>query len=261
MSIQVRGYYETDAIVAENHRLSVDLPPDMPTGRVRLTIIYDMSPPVTETLPINRDIKALLAAMPPVGEDADFARQQDYPTPKASEDAIMTVTGELLRIDFSTRQVTLLYPPTRREIDCTYLPEVEDSIVETRKGFIQVTGRFVLDEEGNPNKLMDVTRVEPLDLSPIHITELDRLPVRMNEALELTPVLDEESQQYLCVEDQSLGLNAFALNRAQLLDEIQQQLAMLWTEYACASDDALDDDARALKRRLLDRMEVSRAQA
>ncbi len=108
---------------------------------------------------------------------------------------------------------------------------------------------------------MDVTRVEPLDLSPLHITELDRLPVRMNEALELTPVLDEESQQYLCVEDQSLGLNAFALNRAQLLDEIQQQLAMLWTEYACASDDALDDDARALKRRLLDRMEVSRAQA
>jgi hypothetical protein len=108
---------------------------------------------------------------------------------------------------------------------------------------------------------MDVTRVEPLDLSPFHITGLERLPVRMNEALELTPKLDEESQQYLCIEDQSLGLNAFALNRAQLLDEIQQQLAMLWTEYACASDDALDDDARALKMRLLDRMGVSRAQA
>ena len=169
MSIQVLGYYETDAIVAENHRLSVDLPPDMPTGRVRLTIIYDMSPPSTETLPINRDIKALLAAMPPVGEDADFARQQDYPTPKASEDAIMTVTGELLRIDFSTRQVTLLYPPTRREIDCTYLPEIEDSIVETRKGFIQVTGRFVLDEEGNPNKLMDVTR-ELVNFSLLAVT-------------------------------------------------------------------------------------------
>jgi hypothetical protein len=94
-------------------------------------------------------------------------------SPMAGEDAIMTVTGELLRIDFGARQVTILYPPTRREIVCTYLPEIEDSIVEARKEPIQVTGKFVLDADGNPLRLTDVTRIEPLDLSPL-ITDVTR---------------------------------------------------------------------------------------
>ncbi|MEI6415036.1 MAG: hypothetical protein WCP34_12360 [Pseudomonadota bacterium] len=175
--------------------------------------------------------------------------------PRVSEDTVMTVTGELQRIDFAARQVTILYPPTRREIVCTYLPDIEDSIIEARKEPIQVTGRFVLDNEGNPDKLMDVTRIEPIDLSPWVINELESMPVRLKAPLELIPVLDEESQQYLCVEESSLGLSAFALNREQLFDEIQEQLAMLWKEYACAPDADLGDQARALKIRIRARME------
>lgn len=181
--------------------------------------------------------------------------------PTLSEDAIMTVTGELLRIDFAARQVAILYPPTRREIVCTYLPEIEDSIIESRKEPIQVTGRFVLDEEGSPSKLMDVSRIEPVDFSPMVVTELEALPVRMKTPLVLVPVLDEESQQYLCVADSDLGLDAFALTRDHLFDEVQEQLCMLWREYALASDEELDDAARLLKARLHTRMEESRAEA
>ena len=175
--------------------------------------------------------------------------------PQLAENTVMTITGELLRIDFAARQVAILYPPTRREIVCTYLPEIEDSIVESRKDPIQVTGRFVLDEEGNPSKLMDVSRIEPIDLSPLVVTELERLPVRMKEPLELIPSLDEESQQFLCVADAALGLDAFALTREFLFDEVQAQLAMLWQEYACAPDSELDAAARVLKAALLARME------
>jgi len=180
---------------------------------------------------------------------------------KVSEDAVMTVTGELQRIDFAARQVTILYPPTRREIVCTYLPEIEDSILEARKEPIQVTGRFVLDEDGNPTKLMDVNRIEPIDLSPLVIADLETAAVALKVPLELAPALDDESQQYLCVEDPLLGLNAFALNRDQLFEEIKEQLVMLWHEYACAADADLDDEARALKARLLSSMEVRNAQA
>ena len=180
--------------------------------------------------------------------------------PRVPEDTVMTITGELLRIDFAARQVTILYPPTRREIVCTYLPEIEDSIVESRKEPIQVTGRFVLDEDGNPSKLMDVSRIEPIDLSPLVVTDLERLPVRMKEPLVLVPSLDEESQQYVCVADTDLGLDAFALTREYLFDEVQAQLAMLWQEYACAPDGELDAAARVLKAALLARMEDAHAE-
>ena len=180
--------------------------------------------------------------------------------PRVPEDTLMTITGELLRIDFAARQVATLYPPTRREIVCTYLPEIEDSIVESRKEPIQVTGRFVLDEDGNPSKLMDVSRIEPIDLSPLVVTELERLPVRMKVPLELVPSLDEESQQYLCVADTSLGLDAFALTRDQLFDEVQAQLAMLWQEYACAPDGELDHEARELKLGLRAALEDANAE-
>ena len=185
----------------------------------------------------------------------------DRLAPRVSEDAVLTITGELLRIDFAARQVTILFPPTRREIVCTYLPEIEDSIIESRKEPIQVTGRFVLDEDSNPSKLMDVSRIEPVDFSPLVVTELEKLLVRMKTPLELVPVLDEESQQYLCVSDSALGLDAFALTRDHLFDEVQEQLSMLWREYALAPDEELDDGARLLKARLHARMEVSRAEA
>ncbi|MCP4695439.1 MAG: hypothetical protein GY862_01120 [Gammaproteobacteria bacterium] len=71
MNTQFHAYYETKAVVPDNHRLLVDLPADMPTGQVRVAIIYDIPPPE------KRGIKALLLAMPAVGEDDDFVRRQD----------------------------------------------------------------------------------------------------------------------------------------------------------------------------------------
>lgn len=211
------------------------------TGGLRVALQTSQTPdPVTLTWRTSRFISDQLA-------------------PRLSEDTVMTITGELLRIDFAVRQVAILYPPTRREIVCTYLPEIEDSIVESRKEPIQVTGRFVLDGDGNPSKLMDVSRIEPIDLTPLVVTDLEQLTVRMKEPLELTPSLDEESQQYLCVADAALGLDAFALTRNQLFDEVQAQLAMLWQKYACAPEDELDAAARVLKAELLARMEDTHA--
>lgn len=180
--------------------------------------------------------------------------------PDSTEDALMTVTGELQRIDFAARQVTILYPPTRREIVCIYLPEIEENLLEARKEPIQVTGRFVLDKDGNPSQLMDVSRIEPLDLSPLVITDLEANGLALRAPLEWTPTLDEDSQQYLCIEDPSLGLNVFALNREHLLAEVQEQLIMLWHEYACAPDDELDTEARVLKSRLHAAMEAANAE-
>jgi len=65
-------YYEAVAEIPLDHCLHLQLPPDIPTGLVRIAIIYERAADAT-----GQDIKSLLAAMPDVGEDADFSRPRD----------------------------------------------------------------------------------------------------------------------------------------------------------------------------------------
>jgi hypothetical protein len=67
--------------------------------------------------------------------------------------------------------------------------------------------------------------------------------------------LEEESGQYLEVREDSLGIFAFALNRELLVDELEAQIQMLWTEYALADDESLAEDALKLKRSLQEAIE------
>lgn len=80
--------------------------------------------------------------------------------------------------------------------------------------------------------------------------------LQFKEPLILTSVLDD-SQQYLCVADEAIGLDVFAINRPLLIDEVQEQLAMLWSEYACCDDSELDNSALNIKHNLLTRIGVS----
>lgn len=66
------SYYETDAFVPPDHHLVLDIPATIPSGPVRLAIIYQ-SPAV----PTEQGLKELILAMPDVGTDEDFARRQD----------------------------------------------------------------------------------------------------------------------------------------------------------------------------------------
>ena len=83
-----------------------------------------------------------------------------------TEQAVMTVTGELIRINFDEHKLFIRHPVTGRQIECTYIPEIEDDIIESRRGFIQVTGEFVLDADGEPLRLTSVTRIEAVTVLP-----------------------------------------------------------------------------------------------
>lgn len=168
------------------------------------------------------------------------------------EDAVMTVTGELIRIDLDKRTVVLRYPATHKEIECVYVDELEETMIEHRRGLIQATGRFTLDDEGYPSKLADVTQLEPVDLSPISLKVIhwnDR-EFRFNQSLSLYPTLDDDSQQFYVVEDPGLTLFAYAQTREQLLQEISEQIALMWDAYVNVSESELALDAVRLRRHL-----------
>ena len=61
----------------------------------------------------------------------------------------------------------------------------------------------------------------------------------------------EQTKQLLYVTHPELGIDVFATTLESLLVELQEQLVMLWDEYALASDEKLDAPARQLKQALL----------
>jgi hypothetical protein len=95
-------------------------------------------------------------------------------------------------------------------------------------------------------------------LSQIILREVhdSRLTLRFNQSVELIPFMDE-SGELVCVEDSALGIAAFARTRGGLVYEIQQQLLMLWREYALEEDQYLSEPAIELKRNLKSRLEVT----
>ena len=180
---------------------------------------------------------------------------QDTLVPAAQREASRVVTGELKNIDFIERKLTIIYPPTSKELDCLYDEALEDLLYERRRELIQVTGRVLLDDQGSPKKIIDVTDIRDVDLSPLEISIVRHgtVDLRVAPALSFDPSLDD-SKQLLCVENRELDIAVFAPTRDALLVELQEHLAMLWQEYAQAKDEDLDASARHLKQTLLVRM-------
>jgi hypothetical protein len=62
--------------------------------------------------------------------------------------------------------------------------------------------------------------------------------------------LDEADALYLA-DVERLGVSVHAETREMLAAAIEDEIAVLWSRYACAPDDALTPAAAALKRRVL----------
>lgn len=181
--------------------------------------------------------------------------------PVEQREAARVVTGELKSIDFTERKITIIYPPTSKELACIYEESVEDLLYEKRRDLIQVTGRVLLDEQGSPKQIIDVTDIRDLDLSAFMFDTVRHgtLTLKAMPTLILEPALDD-SKQLLCIERDELGIDIYAPTRETLLLELHEQLAMLWQEYAQAPDEELDATARRLKQALLTRFsEVAHA--
>jgi len=165
---------------------------------------------------------------------------------------MQTVIGRLTAINFDEHMVTIEYPPSQRELSCSYDESNEDMLLEKPRELIQITGHVILDAHDLPLKIVDVINMEQVDLSPFFLNEVayhDRR-FRFLEPLELTPTLDEDTSQLYCLEHPALGIDVFAWNRADLESELAEQIAFLWDNYALAEDGSLTSDALELKRSL-----------
>lgn len=185
--------------------------------------------------------------------DTLFAKLKDkfYARPDVQ---MTTITGQLQRIDFAERKVTIDYRPNHRLLECIYEDGVEELLIENRRDLIQVTGNVYYDAEGIPSKITDVQSIVNLDLSPMNIISIaiDNYTVQFKPPISLEPILDD-TQQLMIATDEILNIHAYAHTRDELARELDDQIRMLWVEYATEQDEKLTPDSKALKQAILSR--------
>jgi len=148
--------------------------------------------------------------------------------------------------------VRLRHPPSRRTFRVDVPAHVRARLSLTPGQWLVVDGRFRCDRHGDPVDLEALDRVDLADLSPVQVVEVPRRPspLRARQPLTLAVTLDDETHQLFVVREPRLGLHAFVHDRAQLVEEVEEQLCFLWTTYACADQAQLAGDARALQANL-----------
>ncbi len=186
---------------------------------------------------------------PPVRlDEALSARIESVLRPVEIRQRISTITGQLLSISFSEHKLSLLYAPKGRTLECLYDESLEPMLFENRRDLIQVTGQVVDADDGHPRQIVEVSRIEELDLSPFVITELEE-GVTLIKPLRLEPFLSDD-EQLLRLEHPDLDIDVFAHTRTDLWNELRGQLGMLWQEYGMEDDDRLSGPALSLKLQL-----------
>lgn len=161
-----------------------------------------------------------------------------------------TFTGHLTEMKFDKRVITV--SAQKREVECFYLDDVEPELTTARRQLVQITGVFTLGADGFPTKVTDVIRIEPLNLQPIHIDKVETAAGIVHFARELVfePRLDEETGQRLFANDDEWTIYASGETRADLVAELEENLALLFDEYADVDPATLTQDAVALQLQL-----------
>jgi len=172
---------------------------------------------------------------------------------------VTAVTGRLIGIDFDRRRLRLHYPPTRRELQCFYQPDIEDMLLENTRDLIQVVGQVIIDANGEPERINDVEKIIEVDLSVIDVDgfEVGDKRVVAKQPVIFQPLLDDTSQYYT-LQEAPFGIQLLAMFRDQLETDLYDELDFLWCQYAEENDEELSEDAQQLKRQLLGAFQVAR---
>ena len=170
-----------------------------------------------------------------------------------------TIMGRLIGVDFDSRSFRLLYHPTKRELQCHYQPEVEETLFVNARELIQVVGQTEFDINGDPKRIREVEKVIEVDLSDIEIDgfEVGGKRIITKQPVIFKPMLDNTSQHFT-LQASPFGIQLLAVGREELEIDIYDELDLLWRQYVEERDEILHDDALKLKYQLLEAFEVAR---
>lgn len=161
------------------------------------------------------------------------------------------VNGTLVEMKFNENRLRLQLLNSKRSVDLNYGLDFEEKLFELRREVVQIHGNIVYDTEGVPETISDIDDVLEIDQSPIYTGEIRTgarvlQPVR---AIEFHVAFNKETELYEI--EGEFGVILAAETRPQLESILDEELAMLWQEYAKEDPENLTDKARQLRDDLL----------
>ena len=167
-----------------------------------------------------------------------------------------TISGMLVGMNFEKRTVVLTRPDGK-SITAAYDEDSERTLIEHRRGWIQVTGEVRYGPDGYP---LSVAHARDLVAFDDDIVELDRLnlynvPYRAKPPLRFKVTYDPQDQLYDL--NGEFGISVSACSRSDLHQELQEALSMLWVEFGQESPDRLSPKAEKLRHLLRKRLKVA----
>ena len=89
------------------------------------------------------------------------------------------------------------------------------------------------------------------DVTPICIKSIDFRGLKLQSKKDILLALElDDSKQLICAEKPEIGLSVYAETRENLIAEINEQIGIMWQEYALCHNSKLTADAIELKTAL-----------
>ena len=172
-------------------------------------------------------------------------------TASSAAETEQSVIGYLNEIDFQKQRIRLHHPPSGCELRCPYPPEAEPTLVDCRRGLIQVVGDILLRPDGTPRRIGQVDSILPADISPIELAQFvsGTEKVRAKRPITFQPNI-HEGYKHFVLREAPFGIHLLSVTRQELETNLLEELDVIWRHYACANDADLMPDALELKRQL-----------
>jgi hypothetical protein len=166
------------------------------------------------------------------------------------------VAGTLIEMKFNERRLRLKLLKWGRSIDATYDDEFEPILLMHPRDHIQVHGNIVWDEEGAPQSISDVDNILEIDESSIDIDMINlSTGINLKSKISLQSSISFDPDSWLYKAEGPFDILLFAETRAQIEVQLDEELAMLWSEYAKADPSVLTAGAKELQHELLEAFE------
>jgi hypothetical protein len=143
----------------------------------------------------------------------------------------------------------------RTEIPCYFNDVMREEVVNLRPGsIVEVTGRPILDQEGQLEQIDAITAMGTVSMEPLPFVRFEH-EGRLYRLREPLLVSVEYTDGVWIYSNESINLSGHGQQRADAVRELNETFDYLWRELALEKDEVLDERAQLIKRRLLSLVE------
>lgn len=177
---------------------------------------------------------------------------------ETKQDDILTrhvATGYIEKIDSEKNKIFLRMPHTGRLLESAYNKKIEQVFIKNSYNLIQIVGTVEVDNNGNPNKILEIRNANEIDASDISI--IDVIPEYLKPkdgvpSLIIKVDLTDDKQFYVA-RSSELAMFKHAPTRAELVDNLEAEMDFLWQQFALLDEGSpCSEEVGEIRRKLKD---------